>query len=188
MTADFFQNPTLHIAATVIANLKYLHMSKYKISYEFKSTSSHNEIRESVLRYWVSRNFNCHFESNKLYGKRGSLMGNLTSFDMTKLICDLQVVFKENNCVYTELFVDGKLQDITEINLWDFKLELISFHRNINNLPKPDFLAEYLDFKKTSDYVWFFSLSLLGRKLTKDLKTKLEKLTDRERFPIAEIL
>ncbi len=106
---------------------------------------------------------------------------------MTNLICKLRVDFRKEKHVRAELFVTGKFQDITDVNLWAFKLELILFHRSLNELAFPDFMNEYKNQRKKSALKWSFTLMLKGRELTTELKEKLEKLTEGEDLPVVEI-
>jgi hypothetical protein len=159
----------------------------FKITYDFQLSSEKTNIKEVSLDYWKNRKFKCDLEANEITGKRGTTWGNLTSFDMTNLICKLRVEFRNEKHVRAELFVNGKFQDITEVNLWDFKLELILFHRTLNELSFPDFMTEYKNHRKKSALKWSFTLMLKGRELTTELKEKLVKLTDGEELPVVEI-
>lgn len=160
----------------------------YKITYDFHLASEKTNVKELSLEYWKSRKFKCNLNSNVIIGERGNVWGNLISFDMTNLICKLNVDFKNQKHVHTELFINGKFQDITDINLWDFKLELILFHRTLNELSfPPDVMTEYIKHRDKSELKWFFTIMLKGRELTPDLKEKLEKLTEGENLPIVEI-
>ena len=160
----------------------------YKIKYDFQLISEKTNIKELSLEYWKSRKFKCDIKSNEIIGNRGNVWGNLTSFNMTNLICNLHVDFKNQKHVHAELFINGKFQDITDVNLWDFKLELILFHRTLNELSFPDFMTEYNKHRKKSALKWSFSLMLKGRELTNELKEKLERLTEGENLPIVEIV
>lgn len=159
----------------------------FKITYDFQLLSEKANITELSLDYWENRKFRCDLNSNEITGKRGSSWGNLTSFDMTNLICKLRVDFRNEKHVRAELFVTGKFQDITDVNLWAFKLELILFHRTLNELAFPDFMNEYKNQRKKSALKWSFTLMLKGRELTTELKEKLEKLTEGEDLPVVEI-
>ena len=159
----------------------------FKITYDFQLLSEKANIKELSLDYWKNRKFKCDLNSNQITGKRGSTWGNLTSFDMTNLICNLRVDFTNEKHVRAELFVTGKFQDITEVNLWAFKLELILFHRTLNELSFPDFMTEYKNHRKKSALKWSFTLMLKGRELTAELKEKLEKLTEGEALPVVKV-
>jgi hypothetical protein len=159
----------------------------FKITYDFQLLSENTNIKELSLDYWENKKFICVLNSNEITGKRGSNWGNLTSFDMTNLICELRVDFRSEKHVRAELFVTGKFQDITDVNLWAFKLELILFHRTLNELAFPDFMNEYENQRKKSALKWSFTLMLKGRELTTELKEKFEKLTEGENLPVVEI-
>jgi len=160
----------------------------YKIHYEFEIKSNKKNYEDGIIQYWKSRNFEFEDKSDSYNGKRGSIIGNLFSFDMSKLISDLKIVVKENKKIITDLILNTQFQDITEVNLWDLKLELIMFQRFINDLPQPDFLDDFIKFKNKSAILWTFTITAAGRNISQDLKEKLESLCDGENLPIVEIL
>ena len=160
----------------------------YRIKYTFAIKQRGIEALDKSDRYWSTRGFNCKQNSTSISGKRGSSIGNLTSFNMTKLICELDVDFSDDNYVTTELLVNGKFQDITEINLWDFKLELILFEYSIKGMDYPDFLSEYAKKRKTAAIKWSFTMMMRGRDFSTDLKDKLDGLTESNQPPSVEIL
>ena len=159
----------------------------YRIKYTFPIDQRVIELMDNSDRYWSSRGFNCEQKSTSIIGKRGSSIGNLTSFDMTKLICELVVDFSEDNYMTAELLVNGKFQDITEINLWDFKLELILFEYSIKEMDYPDFLSEYKKKRKNAAIKWSFTMMMRGRDFSTDLKDKLEGLTESNQLLSVEI-
>lgn len=160
----------------------------YKIKYQFGFDNESINIKDLSLNYWESRNFKCRMNNNKLTGKRGNIFGNLFSFDMTKLICDLNVEFLDDKKVIVEFIVHGKFQDITEVNLADFKLEMLLFPKIIQNIPPPDFLLDFVKYRKTSNLKWTFTLMTKGRKLSDDFEKKLELLSDGNEFPSVDVM
>ncbi len=161
---------------------------KYRIKYSFPIDERGIELMDNSDRYWSSRGFDCEQKSSSIIGKRGSSFGNLTAFDMTKLICGLDVNLSDNNTMTAELLVNGKFQDITEINLWDFKLELILFEYSIKKMDYPDFLSEYSKKRKTAAIKWSFTMMKKGRDFPMDLKDKLEGLVKSNQPPSVEVL
>ena len=160
----------------------------YKIHYEFDIKSNQKKIEEVTKEYWHSRDFQFEEKQDVIYGKRGSISGNLFSFDMSKLICDLYINIKDNKRISIDLILNTQYQDITEVNLWDLKLEILMFQRFVNDLPKPDFLDEFIKFRNKSAILWTFTITLAGRNISSDLKGKLEKLTEGEALPIVELI
>ena len=160
---------------------------KYRIKYSFTIDKKGLDLMENSNRYWSTRGFDCKRRSASIIGKRGSSLGNLTSFNMTKLICDLDVNLSQNNTVTTELLVDGKFQDITEINLWDFKLELILYEYALKDIDFPDFLSEYKKKKDNAAIKWSFTM-MRGRDFSPDLKNKLEGLVRGNQAPSVEVI
>lgn len=162
--------------------------TNYNITYEFKLSPDVENIKIRSIKYWESRKFKCNASIDKITGRRGNYFGNLTSFNMTKLICKLCVVLCDKKRIRTELFINGKFQDITNVNLWDFKLELILFHRYLNNLPFPDFMTDYKKYRRNSALKWTYTLMEKGRDLNAELKEKLEGLTEGECIPVVEVV
>ncbi len=160
----------------------------YRIKYSFPIDQQSVELIDKSERYWRARGFNCEQESNSINGKRGSSIGNLTSFNMTKLICGLDVNLSNNDTVTAELFVNGKFQDITEINLWDFKLELILYEYSLKGIDYPDFLTVYSKKRKTAAVKWSFTMTIKGRDFPKDLNDKLEGLVISNQPPSVEVI
>lgn len=171
----------------VIINKIYKSM-KYRIKYSFTIDENGLDLMENSNRYWSTRGFDCKRRSASIIGKRGSSLGNLTSFNMTKLICDLDVNLSENNTVTTELLVDAKFQDITEINLWDFKLELILYEYSLKDINYPDFLSEYTKKRNNAAIKWSFTMMMRGRDFSPDLKNKLEGLVRSNQAPSVEVI
>ncbi len=162
-------------------------MSKfYRIRYRFPIDNISDEIEKVSLNYWESRHFKCQLIDKKIFGKRGTTLGNLFSYDMTKLICDLQVEFEENS-ISIELLVDGKFQDITEVNLASFQIEQLLFPYYLKNIPTPSFLSEFLKFRNQSAIKWKFSFMSLGRNLSDDLKVNIKTLANGNEFPKVEV-
>jgi hypothetical protein len=64
---------------------------KYRITYSFSIDNRGVELMDDSEQYWSSRGFDCKQKDSTIIGKRGSSFGNLTSFNMTKLICGLDV-------------------------------------------------------------------------------------------------
>ena len=158
-------------------------MSKiYKIKYKFSIEKLNDEVVEKTIKYFESRRFKCQLENKRIVGKRGNTIGNLFSYDMTKLICNLNVEFFKND-ITVEFFVNSKFQDITKVNLASFEIEQLLLPYYLNNEPKPDFLNEYLTMSKESALKWTLSLTILGRKLPDELKTKIESLANENEYP-----
>jgi hypothetical protein len=160
---------------------------KYKIEYTFPLNQSSIDLIDPSEDYWKTRGFDCLRNNEIILGKRGSSVGNLTSFNMSKLICDLHVDLSNVKAIKAELFVNGKYQDITEINLWDFKLELILFEYSIKGIEYPDFLTEYNKKRRFAAFKWSFSMMMKGRDFSNELKSKIEGLTKGNPPPLVEI-
>ena len=105
---------------------------------------------------------------------------------MTKLICELRVEFLENN-ISVEFLVNGKFQDITDVNLASFEIEQLLFPYYLKNESNPEFLNKFMVYNKKSAIKWTFSLTTLGRNLSDELKTKIESLANGNDYPKVEI-
>ena len=162
-------------------------MSKiYRIRYNFSIENMNENVISKSIEYWESRRFKCQKENKKIVGRRGNTLGNLFSFDMTKLICELRVEFLENN-ISVEFLVNGKFQDITDVNLASFEIEQLLFPYYLKNEPSPEFLDEFMIFRNKSAIKWTFSLTALGRNISDELKTKIESLANGNELPKVEI-
>ncbi len=159
---------------------------KYRIKYKFPLDKTAGEAMKISLDYWKKRDFKCHLLNNKIIGKRGSVIGNLFSFDMTKLICELNVEFEESN-VLVEFIVNGKFQDITPVNLASFKIEQLLFPYFLENTEPPSSLNSFLKFRRQAAIKWTFSFMTLGRELSDDLKVSIESLANGNELPQVEI-
>ncbi len=158
----------------------------YKINYIFSIPKEMKDIKKASIEYWQFLKFKCDATNNIITGKRGNICGNLISFDMSKLICSLRVVLTEDK-VDTELFVTGKYQDITDVNLWHFKLELILFYRTLYGLNTTDFIEEYKQYRNKAAIKWFLTNRKKGRSLEKYLLEKLESMAYNNTLPKVEI-
>lgn len=158
----------------------------YRIKYKFSFENMNDEVVKESIKYWESRRFKCQFENKKIVGKRGNTFGNLFSYNMTKLICNLTVEFLENS-IAVEFFVNGKFQDITEVNLASFEIEQLLFPYYLKNEPSPNFLNDFLIFRNKSALKWTFSFMTKGRTLSDELKTKIESIANGNEFPQVEI-
>lgn len=97
-----------------------------------KSILIHEDIDiplQKIAAYWKGRGMK-FVECSETYlkGKRGSLLGNLTSFDMKHIISKVEIR-KEAQEIKCELSVNTIFQYMTKINKRFFQLELENFER-----------------------------------------------------------
>lgn len=137
-------------------------MSKlYRIRYKFSFENINDDIINKSIEYWESRKFKYQYKNKEIVGNRGNTFGNLFSFDMTKLICKLQVEFLENN-ISVEFTINSKFQILTDVNLASFKIEQLLFPYYLKNERYPEFLYEFMTFNNDSAVKWVASFMVLG--------------------------
>jgi|GEM_PF-2330059 len=152
---------------------------KYYFRYRFAIDNWNDELLNLSQQYWKKRKFKCEqTDLTQIKGKRGGLWGNFTSFDMKKMLCDLSVKVDANNFVDCQLEIDSIGQSFTEWNIMDFELELIFFQNALLGIKKPEYMHEYIKYRKNANIFWSFSLGLLGSRLSTNLKEKLTILTE----------
>src|SRR4051812_18678528 len=79
--------------------------------------SSAKAISEKAVDYWSRRGVTfTEVEEARLSGRRGSVWGNLTSFDPSDLLAEVTISFDEAGGVRCVLIVDRILQVVTEWN------------------------------------------------------------------------
>ena len=78
-----------------------------------------------VIAYWEERGFVfAETAGDTLIARRGSLWGNLTSFNMSKLIADLEITRTRPDAIECVMTVSTFAQGITEWNQAYWKLEM----------------------------------------------------------------
>jgi len=96
-----------------------------KIEKTFSVPIWNKEMEQRTINFWTRRGiaFKKISESNYI-GKRGNLFGNLTSFDMSKLMTELTITISQNK-IDCSLEVNTFAQQITEQNkaYWDLELD-----------------------------------------------------------------
>jgi hypothetical protein len=119
---------------------------------------------QKAVDFWTKRNIVFEkIEGNALYGKRGSLLGNLFSYDMSKLISKLSISVSSNNELTCILDVNTVMQAITERNKEYWGLEMETFESLL--LHNDEQIEEWDDLGKRSRLaaiVWTFTFGLLG--------------------------
>ena len=161
----------------------------YRISYEFPVESWGDSQVEIALQYWQMLGFQCsQTTALGIEAKRGNLLGNYFSFNMTKLICRLSVAASPQCIITSKLEVDGAGQIITEWNLASFKIEHLLFRRKLRNLPPSISLEQFMKANRRASLAWTISLGLRGAKLPQHWKNVIHALGDETTPPVAEII
>lgn len=154
------------------------------VIYRFKSDKWDESVVSRARAYWESVGFSCEAEPEQgIRGWRGSLWENLTSFDMKRLVCSLDVRRETDGTIHSILAVNSVFQQLTEWNLADFQLEQLSFRRVLLGLPLPDLSAFRLA-DRNAKIAWIVSLMRLGRRLPPSYVRLLQELSDGADAPI----
>ena len=112
-------------------------------------------------------------------GTRGSWLGNLTSFDMTKLRAKIRVFSKAPGCVTFDLDVNTFGQQITQWNIATWRLEIAEFHRVLRGLGHLEDV--WLRFRRDTGSAglrWTLTLMQGGQTLTDSWETEIKKLEE----------
>jgi hypothetical protein len=121
---------------------------------------------DTVVAYWESRGFRCgRAGEDRVVGRRGDWLGNLFSFDLQRLVCDLDVRREGASRWSIQLLLEGAFQILTEWNLGELVLEPLLFRRAMLGLPPPPVLARYREATRRASVASSLSLTLLGRRL-----------------------
>ena len=121
---------------------------------------------ETAVAYWESRGFRCATTgTDRIVGRRGNWMGNLLSFDVRRLVCDLDVRRDGLRGWSVRILLEGAFQILTEWNIGELVLEPLLFRRALLGLPTPPDLARYQAATRRAAVVNSLSLTLAGGRL-----------------------
>jgi hypothetical protein len=128
--------------------------------------------RFKMIDFWSRRRIEFSESSeNTLKGKRGSLLGNITSFDMSKLMSELTITISAENRVHCELEVNTFMQIITEYNKAWWNLEMETFESYLLQTDEQD--ERWRRFKaidKKAAIAWTLTSGLVGNKIPPEEK------------------
>lgn len=122
------------------------------------------DTEEAIISFWENRNMKIIRKSETCFeGKRGSLVGNLLSYDMGKLITKLSIKINEDNEINSELIPNTIGQYITKWNKEYWKLELDTFESVLlNNDYKEDEWVEYKKSIRGKNMLWTVGSFIMG--------------------------
>ena len=128
--------------------------------------------RFKMVDFWSRRRIEFSENSgNTLKGKRGSLLGNFTSFDMSKLMSELTISVSAENQVHCVLKVNTIMQIITDYNKAWWNLEMESFQ---SYLLKTDEQNERWERFRANDkkaaIAWALTSGLVGNRIPPEEK------------------
>lgn len=110
-------------------------------------------------------------------GSRGNWTGNLTSFDMAKLITKIRISSCEVGTILVELDINTFGQQITEWNVAVWRLEILELHRVICGLSHIDNVWKRFGRDARSSYIkWAFTMMIGGQRLSKTWETEISRL------------
>lgn len=104
--------------------------------------------------------------TENLQGRRGSLWGNMTSFDMGKLRAQLTVSRTGSTEIECVLDVDTRYQDITEWNkaYWHLEMDTLESYLLRGDL-REDEWQKFQRSSRAAAWQWTLSLTQRGRKM-----------------------
>ena len=121
---------------------------------------------DTAVAFWQARGFRCgKVGGDRVVGRRGDWLGNLFSFDVNRLVCDLDVRRHDQRAWSIQLLLEGAFQYFTEWNLGELVLEPLLFRRAMLGLPTPPDLARYQAATRRASVASALSLTMLGRRL-----------------------
>jgi hypothetical protein len=121
---------------------------------------------DTAVAYWESRGFRCAPAGDgRLVGRRGDWFGNLVSFDIRRLVCDLDVRRDGARGWSIRLLLEGAFQVLTEWNVGELMLEPLLFRRALLGLPAPPQLERYRADTRRASVISSLTLTMLGGRL-----------------------
>ena len=144
--------------------------------------SWNSETADLAVRYLRSRGYADARVSDHPYGPvvdgtRGSLLGNLISFDMTKLRAKIKVLLHSPGSVTVDLDVDTTGQQITQWNVATWRIEIAELHSILRGGGLLDdvwrrFRKDY----RAANLRWTFTFMLGGQGLSDAWENELSSL------------
>lgn len=132
-----------------------------------------------VLAYWKQRGFtNATVDSGmELRGTRGSWLGNLFSYDMSKVRASLKMSPIGQNRINVELHVRTFGQQITQWNRAYWRLEIVEVHHLLLGCGNiPEVWSRFLNDSRQASISWTFSLMKYGQQLTDEWEFAISNL------------
>lgn len=135
-----------------------------KITKKFSIEKFDDSTHQLITSFWENRKIKFNDISETFYeGNRGDAWGNITSFDMSKLITQLNISRDDNNEINCELNIKTFGQFITKLNREFWKLELDTFESVLlKNDYKEIEWTEYKKLKVKSDMKWKIFCFIMG--------------------------
>ncbi|HEX8550627.1 MAG TPA: hypothetical protein VF681_03630 [Abditibacteriaceae bacterium] len=129
-------------------------------------------VKRKAIDFWSRRRITFSETSgNTLIGKRGNLLGNLISFDMSKLIAKLTITVSDKNEVHCILDINTVYQQITEYNRawWDLEMDTFESFLMRNDEQEEKWKKFGVHYKKAA-WAWSFSHGIRGDRMPPEEK------------------
>lgn len=116
------------------------------------------------IKYWKTRGFKFQLNDNGFSeGKRGNLLGNLTAFNMKRIMATVIIYEKDSETLSVVLDVNTIFQILTKTNIEFFELELETFERSL--LSNDELDEKWISHQKRDRYTnikWILGFAALG--------------------------
>jgi hypothetical protein len=127
----------------------------------------HDEVKQKVIDFWQERRVTfSETAGDTLRGRRGSLWGNLFSFDESRLAADLTISRTGEANIECVLNVDTRYQDIVEWSEAYWRLEMDTLETYLLRGDQRE--QEWQQFRedaRAAAWKWVLSCTLLGRNM-----------------------
>ena len=142
---------------------------------------------ETATAYWESRGFRCATTgTDRILGRRGNWVGNLFSFEIQHLVCDLDLRRDAPGAWSVSMLLEGAFQILTEWNVGELMLEPLMFRRTMLGLPSPPDLGRYREATRRATVASSLSLTILGRRLPEFWRQLFRQLAAPYELPTVE--
>ena len=135
-------------------------------------------VKRNAIDFWSRRRITfSETSANTLVGTRGSLFGNLFTFDMSKLIANLKITASEQNELHCVLHVNTVFQWITEYNRAWWNLEMETFESFL--LQEDEQGEKWKKFgvgHKKAVWLWSFTFGIGDRKMPPPINDKSDEI------------
>lgn len=124
------------------------------------------DIKQKIISFWENRRVVFYAtDGDKLEGKRGNIWGNLTSFDMSKLMTKLTISRASPVDFTCSMHVNTIMQDITEWNkaYWQYEMDTLESWLLHDDM-KVNEWEEYSSGAREASVKWVVSGRSAGRK------------------------
>gem|GEM_PF-4869958 len=119
--------------------------------------------KKKIIDWWINQKFNIlSSEHDKIIGYRGSLLGNLFSFNMGKLKTKIQIEKNNENGFELIMEVTTIFQFMTKTNIefWDLELKTFKEYINSGGLLEEEW-SKYEKKRKRNNFFWVISFVLI---------------------------